>query len=223
MILHRRIVRDAVRRIALAASHVEREYEDGLISTEPTFTERLLGTITWAMHGYRARGVRWSALSLHPGPGRSAEEKRFGADFLGVLDIRLSEYSMSKGFMVQAKRAEPGRPFSKAEWGRLTEQCERMLRVTPHSFVFVYSQTNGIRVIPAISVLGSRKLDLLALYSRGVRTFFAHHLTSFIGDRGLHAPTVEAMEALLREHDVAAALHLEAREVDRPLGDYEGG
>ena len=167
------------------------------------------------MNGYRKKGILWRARSLHPGPGRKAEEKHYGADFFGVLDIKLRDYETNKGFMVQAKRAEPGKRFSRKEWGRLLLQCDKMLRITPAAFVFVYSRMAGIRVIPANSIVGCTDQVPLNLYNRGVQTFFEDHLKSFIGDRRLCAPTLEVLACLARGYDVPRGLHLAARDAVR--------
>ena len=97
--------------------------------------------------------IVWNARTLRTGRGRAAEEKRHGADLMGVLDINIPNYHVTKGFLAQAKLAEPERALSKRDWKRLHDQCETMLRRTPDSFVWVYSKQKGIRIFPAISVV----------------------------------------------------------------------
>ena len=97
--------------------------------------------------------IVWNARSLRTSSGRAAEEKRHGADLMGVLDIDIPDYRITKGFLVQSKLAEPGRIFPKKDWKRLHDQCETMLCRTPDSFVWVYSKERGIRIFPAVSVV----------------------------------------------------------------------
>jgi hypothetical protein len=71
---------------------------------------------------------------------------------MGVLDVKVTDLRVKKGFLAQAKRAEPDTSFSRDEWARLQGQCETMLQRSPDSFVFLYSKEKGIRVVPAIEV-----------------------------------------------------------------------
>ncbi len=91
----------------------------------------------------RRRPLIWRAATLRAGSGSGAEEKEFGADILGVLSIDLPDYKVAKGFLAQAKRAEPGVRFSNSEWSRLRAQCNIMLMTTPDCFVVAYSKTVG--------------------------------------------------------------------------------
>ena len=123
---------------------------------EPEFPDDTLHYTSVAVEGIRDRmpgRIVWNARSLRTSRGRAAEEKHHGADLMGVLDINIPNYHVTKGFLAQAKLAEPGRHFSKGEWNRLHDQCETMLRRTPESFVWVYSKERGIRIFPAISVV----------------------------------------------------------------------
>ncbi len=217
MIIHRHIVRAAARKIEDAASTAIIAYRTDRASYETMVTDRMLGAIEHAMNDYESKGVKWSARTLRPGSGRSAEETRHGADFLGVLDLDLSDYHVKKGFLAQAKRGEPNLAFSRDEWNRLIEQCETMLARTPDAFVFIYSRDAGIRIIPAGSVLGADSRSPLDLYNHGMARFFEDHLKSFIGDRRLSAPTIDALEALARDYDARRVLFLGAR--DEGIGD----
>ncbi|MFZ2448018.1 MAG: hypothetical protein WAW37_16800 [Syntrophobacteraceae bacterium] len=141
--------------------------------------------------------------------GKGAQEREYGADFLGVLDINLSDFSVKKGFLSQAKIIEPDRVFPRREYERMHQQCEEMLWITPDAFVFIYS-TQGIRVIPAISIVSATHCNPHELYSRSLARFFEEHFQSFIGDRRLGAPNIDVLEVVQREYRARAALYLSA-------------
>ena len=153
--------------------------------------------------------IRWRARGL-TGAGAGAEEKRHGADLMGVLDIDIPNYRVAKGFLAQAKRAEPGRKLRKKDWGRLHFQCERMLLRTPDAFVWVYSKSAGIRIFPSVSVLALNSRDIFDLYSRSVSSFFEYHIECFVGDWRLHSTQIETLDALA-EFPVERVLELSAR------------
>ncbi|MXY42440.1 MAG: hypothetical protein F4160_13185 [Rhodospirillaceae bacterium] len=154
--------------------------------------------------------IVWNARSLRTSSGRSAEEKRHGADLMGVLDIDIPDYQIKKGFLAQAKRAEPGRIISNREWGRLHDQCEIMLSRTPDSFVWIYSKEKGIRIFSAISVVNLDSRYIFDLYDRSVSSFFEYHLECFIGDHRLNSTKIETLDALA-ELPVERVLKLSAR------------
>src|SRR2546426_425594 len=104
-----------------------------------------------ARHGeYRTRGVRWTAKTF-TSQGPKAQERTFGADFMGVVEFNLPEYQVTKGFLAQAKRVEHGEHITPREWNRMVEQCKQMLSITAECFVFVYART-GIIVVPALAI-----------------------------------------------------------------------
>lgn len=157
------------------------------------------------------QSINWTALSLRTGSGIAAEEKRHGADLMGVVDIDIPDYLVVKGFLAQAKRAEPGQRFQQKDWDRLNFQCETMILRTPDSFVWVYSKTKGIRIFPAISVLTLKSKDIFDLYSRSVSSFFEYHIECFIGDRRLNSTNIETLD-VLAEFPIENVLELSARQ-----------
>jgi hypothetical protein len=89
--------------------------------------------------------LRWEAMTLRAGSGSAAHEREFGADIMGVLTVETRDFKTAKGFLAQAKRAEPRTRFARSEWDRLHAQCQKMLAVTPDAFVLVYSLDRGVR------------------------------------------------------------------------------
>ena len=154
--------------------------------------------------------IKWTARSLRTSAGVAAEEKRHGADLMGILDIDIPNYRVIKGFLSQAKRAEPGRKLRKQDWDRLHSQCEKMLLRTPDAFVWVYSISAGIRIFPAVSVLALKSRDIFDLYSRSISSFFEYHIECFIGDQRLNSTDIETLEALA-DFPVETVLELSGR------------
>ena len=192
-----RTVRKIAREIAGAADGAFNSYRDGSVVEEPHVTDRILGAVEERVRNLRLGGVLWTARTLRTGRGVAAEEKRHGADFMGVLDIKLDGYKTNKGFLVQAKRAEPDDRFSSRDWDRLRSQCETMLDRTPDSFVFIYSMLKGIRIFPANAVVELGERNIFDLYDRSVSSFFERHIQCFIGDRRLNSTKIDTLDAVV--------------------------
>jgi hypothetical protein len=206
---YRGLVRSVARRISAAADAVVDDFNHELVEQEPQLTDRLLGRVSTSIEGYRSKGVTWTAKTLTDrGPG--AQERQYGADFVGVLDVDLPEFRVTKGFLAQAKLLR-NRRIPSGEYDRMLSQCDRMLSLSPESFVFFYSST-GIRIVPANAVLGASGQTALlnpeALYSRKISTFYEDHLECFIGDRRINEPS----ESMLRELQARSLLYLAARQ-----------
>src|SRR5262249_25053698 len=159
--------------------------------------DRLLGRITQAIDGYGSKGVRWTAKTLTD-HGPDTQEKKYGADFVGVLDVDLPEFKVKKGFLAQAKLLNSGL-MSAREFRRLVSQCEKMLALSPASFVF-HESLGGIRIIPAIAVIGASGPDIAfntdAFYSRKISRFYEEHFECFIGDRSINEPSERTLAGL---------------------------
>ncbi|OGF23012.1 MAG: hypothetical protein A2V63_02630 [Candidatus Eisenbacteria bacterium RBG_19FT_COMBO_70_11] len=172
----------------------------------------MLGRIEEAMSSYRDKGVRWTAKTLTSNV-RDSQERRFGADFVGALDIDLPDYPTRKGFLAQAKRVDPGDPFPASRYAELRDQCHRMLELSPDSYVFLYA-TTGIKVVPANAVVAAMPVNPHALYSRGITSFFELHFSSFVGDRGVSVPSIDVLEDLRTRFEARSVLGLYASQVE---------
>lgn len=208
MLPHYRAVREAGRQIAGAADRAVEALRQGRVEQEPAMTDRLLGAIEESLHGDNTHGIRWSAKTLTD-RGRGAQERRFGADFMGVLNIDLPDYRVAKGFLAQAKLVRNGRSVDRAE---LERQCERMLNLSPASFVFLYSHS-GIAVVPAIAVVAS-SVDPRELYTRSVGRFFEEHLECFVGDRAIAVAAPSTLESLRERYDARRLISLRAQSIE---------
>ena len=134
------MARKIAREITDAVNGAFGDYQKGNVMEEPQVTDRILGAIRERIRNQQFNGVVWNVRTLRTGRGVAAEEKHHGADLMGVLDIEIPGYSAKKGFLAQAKKAEPDRPFSSRDWERLRSQCELMLKRTPESFYFCLFQ-----------------------------------------------------------------------------------
>lgn len=208
-IRHYAIIRAAAAHLADAANGTVDALVEGRVEQEPAFTDRMLGRIETAMEGYVTKGVRWTAKTLTD-RGGSSQEREFGADFAGVLNIDLEDFKVSKGFLAQAKLVEPRVFVPARELERMVIQCERMLEHTPAAFLFLYS-AQGISVVPAISVVSATFLNPHELYPRSMSRFYEEHFECFIGDRTIAEPTPEMLDTLRERLRTRTLSYLAAR------------
>ena len=191
--------RRAILRISKAASDTVQEYADKTTPDETNFTPALCTRIQVALDGFSAYGISWKVKYLS-NQGGGTEEKKYGADFLGLLTLALPDYVVRKGFLAQAKIQDPGERLSSADWTRLTGQCESMLKLTTEGFVFVYS-LKGVFVVPAVSVLACQSsVDLHTLHPKKIGPFFREHFECYVGDRRICRTTPDVFVSLLEIH-----------------------
>ena len=185
----------AASKLNTAANKTRDDMLTRALPDEPAVTSALVIRFRDALDDYEKAGIKWSAkvLSSH---GQGAEEKFFGADFLGVLQIEFPEFKVRKGFLAQAKRQNEGKKLSSADWNRLAGQCERMMTFSNTSFVFVYSM-NGFFVVPAVSVLACNgPEDLHTLHPMKIHHFYNQHFRCYVGDNGIHDDSPSILEEL---------------------------
>jgi hypothetical protein len=155
-------------------------YRDGTASEEPAITGALVMALRKAL-SRRINGLRWSAHILKASSAKSAEEDRWGADILFHVAFQTPRLTYSKGVLVQAKRREPHRRLNAREHQELVSQCNKMLGVTPASFVFDYTRST-MRCGSAVAIAGSTNREL---YGQCVWTAYRFFLELFrcpIGD-----------------------------------------
>jgi len=222
MIVGRDIVKTFGKLVSRAEKRAIEGIKDGRTETEPSITDRFLNEVERSFEEYEGpKDIVFRARTLRD-MGPKAPEREFGADFCGVLDIRLSSFAQRKGFLSQAKRDGHGvsvkpnfrglTPVSflrGAEWQRLQRQLDKMLQVTPDSFVFVYG-TGGFTVVPASSIKGLKTRG--ELYGKPVDRFFKEYLMCFIGDPQLTAYDDASLEDLRRRGNARAAVLLQILE-----------
>jgi hypothetical protein len=184
------------REIVDTAASVVEDFQGGIIAGEESMTDRLVQSVRTALDGRSIGNLRWRARTLKTARGRGAEEKRHGADVLGVLEVDLEEYKVKKGFLWQAKIVEPSQHLTAAAWEKFQQQCRTMLERSCDSFAVIYSREEGVRFIPAQEILEIEADQVYDLGSRSLFGFFKGHVKCEIGDRRLNAPTIETLERL---------------------------
>ncbi len=202
------LVTNAVAKVEGAVNGVTVAFREGRVEHEPAFTDRMLGRIEQELNGHQYQGVFWGAKTFTD-RGRGSQESWVGADFAGVLSLRVAKVSSDIGFLAQAKRIERGSPLSPKEFERFRRQCQAMLRLTPASFGFLYS-TEGVLVVPAISVVNATHTYPDKLFVKTDAEFFRDHFGSFVGDPALGAPTMYAVEELMRRRVARRILRIAA-------------
>lgn len=199
-----RIINRIVSRISEAENVAIRNLSENAIETEPSLTDRFLGAIDYVFeaNGFEVDGFNIKTRTLKD-RGRNAAEHEFGSDFISVLNIGIPSYSLSKGFLAQAKLAgkeeikviakkpypeiQVSFPTNKSrDNSRLITQCEQMLNISSDSFVFVYSSL-GIYVVPATTIVSIKEIGIQGVYSKTLQHFYKDFLMSFVGDRDLNA------------------------------------
>lgn len=196
MFKNERLTKAVLAKIDRAEKMTIRAMEDTRVEHEPSITDRFLGYIESNLDGEQIAGVSWQAKTL-TSIGINCQEVRHGADFFGVLDLRLPGYRVQKGFLAQSKRIEPGQHFGKNDHNDLLKQCEIMLNRSPVSYVFLYSKMSGIRVVSANDVLATTNYaNPLDLASWSLKEFFKAHIECFIGDFRVKAATRNELESL---------------------------
>jgi hypothetical protein len=222
-------LRDMLSAVESAERLAVRGLAAGTIQTEPTLTDRFLGALQQSIssQGLEMRGYRLHLRTLRD-RGPHAPERLFGADVVTVFELKTPECGLRKGFLAQAKLAGAGdvwvdgsRDYPVVSVRRsanreerpsdLVPQCGQMLRVSPDSYVFVYTD-RGISVIPANTVAhlaadGHRH----GIYSMTLRQFFRSFFQSFVGDYRLSAYDDETLRNLQNETLASSAALLSLR------------
>ena len=214
------IVREAASRIAQAVDGVVGALKESRVEQEPAFTDRMLGAIELTMNGFEdlaaldgpRRRLRTGGL-MHRRP---ASERILR----GVFSVQLHTspaFNVSNGFLAQAKLIRPEQRHTRKDFERLRDQCDRMLSLSPASFVFLYTD-RGVTIVPAISIWSSEPRDLFSFYWRGLPRFFEEHFESFLGDRRINEPTPGMLNGLLDEANPRRVLSMSAVPVIASIG-----
>ena len=201
---------DLSRMIATAAKKTINDYINGWVQQEPSITDRLIVNIQNILEK-RNSGVIWKAMTLTD-RGANSQEKNYGADLLGIVKIKIDNFEIEKGFLAQAKRIEPNNNISQKEYDKLSLQCNKMLNLSPASFVFLYSKNNGIDVIPAIAIIGAKKCNPHQLEGKKINRFFVEHFECFIGDRSMLQKRNNILKNLCEENDARSGIIIEINE-----------
>jgi hypothetical protein len=198
------------------------DIKEGELDAEPDITGRYLTRIKDIINASEEKnGIVFRAY-VQQSMGSKSSEVEYGADFAGVLNVKLAGYDQTKGFLSQAKKEGGGVRILKSpyhstrasfycnsEFKRLQAQTGNMLRVTPDSYVIVYS-TNGFVVVPATSVNGLSAKG--TLYATSAVHFFREFLKCFIGDPRLKAGDPKSLESLRIQNKAQKAILMQVIE-----------
>lgn len=179
---------------------------DGRVQTETSITDRFLEEIENIFEkSYSIEGVKLKVRTLRD-RGPNAPEKRYGADFVAVLNIKLDWIKEVKGFLAQSKFERKGEFGDLWLDNRVKYQADRMLQVTPESFIFVYHK-KGFYVMPARVVRNvSPNVTGVKGFGIPIVEFFKNFLICFLGDNNLKAYDDQTLEDLKRKLQVRSGI-----------------
>jgi hypothetical protein len=224
MIVGRGVVRKFGNLISVAEKQTLGAMAEGRIEMETAVTDHFLTQVeqSFREHG-QTEHIAFKAWFLSD-RGPKSTEHEFGADFCGVLNVRLPEFTHTKGFLSQAKISGRGLRIEPSQRGlspvtvsddkesrRLRNQIDKMLSVTHESFVIIYG-ADGFVVVPATSVKSLHGTG--PIYAKPVQGFFKEYLMCFIGDPTLRAGDAASLEELRRRTESRTAIMFELAKMD---------
>jgi hypothetical protein len=171
---------EAAHTASTATMAVMERYAHGYYTDEddisPALVERLQAEL-----GGKVGDLKWQGSVMRHRAGVANEEGKTGADIAIFFELDTPSHKFKKGLLVQAKRSEPDVLLSKTEIQNLREQCDKMLKITPSSFVFNYSR-RGLRSAPASKISGCTNRNLYGECDWTAYRFFLEFFRSPIGD-----------------------------------------
>lgn len=175
--------RKAARAADRAVSAAMRKYADGQVTDEDDITGVLIGRLDSAFNE-NIGGVTWCSAILRHRSGVAAQEKKAGADMLFHVSIRTPQLTYSKGVLIQSKRVDEDAEMTTAGHKELIGQCNKMLDITPASFVFNYTKS-GMRCASATKVAGTSSRALNDSCNLTSYRFFLELFRCTTGDRSI--------------------------------------
>jgi hypothetical protein len=215
-----------------AISRTLRDYQEKVILDEPQITDRLLSRVQDALESVNAPNMRFKAITFSP----HTEEPLYGADFAGFLVLEFPNAMRRKFFLAQAKRGltNDGNVtlgnLDNRDAERLISQIRDMLKITPESYVAIYTN-EAFRFAPALSIVNTHEAEpTLSLWKTlnarvpliDAVSFYEQHLECFIGDVhvqervGFLVDTAEDLKRAIKEFNARAGQLIYAV-ADRPV------
>ncbi len=182
-----------------AADRTTSELSLGQIVGDEPFTERLITRTQDGVNALNVPGVLTEMRTL-TNRRKYSEESRSGADVVGVLNVELPSFSISKGFLAQAKLQGNRKD--------LHQQCHKMLCLSHASYVFIYRR-DGIKVLPAQSIISDYDIRPDNLSAMTFGGFMREFVKCFLGDWTF--PKVidpQSLEGLLERTDAGVGFRL---------------
>lgn len=102
-----------------------------------------------------------------------------GTEEDGIISARITPGSVNL-----EKKGTITLNMNRAEFERMQEQCRKMLKITPSSYVFIYSELD-VYVIPANEIIADREATAKSYPFKNMKVFMEDYLKCFVGDRNL--------------------------------------
>lgn len=179
----------AAKRAEKATLLAMKKYRTGRVVHEDDLTGVLVGLLDSELDG-NIDGLIWDTSIFKHRAGSANEEGHFGADILIHIKLKTPELYYSKGIFIQAKRAEPGHSLSTKDHKNLVDQCNKMLKFTPASFVFNYTKSE-LRCGSASKIAGSIDKDLNNNCNWTAYRFFLEFFRCNVGDQNLTSAIID--------------------------------
>ncbi|WP_028601169.1 hypothetical protein [Ottowia thiooxydans] len=164
-----------------AVSAAMEKYANGHVTDEDDITGVLIGRLD-AAFDKDIGGINWSSSVLRHRQGVAAQEKTAGADMLVHVSIATPQLTYSKGVLIQSKRIDEGVAMTLGSHKELLSQCDKMLDITPDSFVFNYTKS-GMRCASANRIAGASSRVLNDSCNLTSYRFFLEFFRCTTGDR----------------------------------------
>ncbi len=174
---------DAAHTADRAVSAAMLKYSNGLVTDEDDITGVLIGQLDAAFDD-EIGGITWSSSILRHRKGVAAQEKKAGADMLFHVSIKTPQLTYSKGVLIQSKRIDEDIAMTAIGHKELLGQCDKMLDITPASFVFNYTKS-GMRCASATKIAGTSSRVLNDSCNLTSYRFFLELFRCTTGDRNI--------------------------------------
>jgi hypothetical protein len=168
-------------------TEVKGKEEEIIAQFASEITLHLLEDIQHRLNGRQIKDVKFSVYVYR----KRSEEPYVGADLAGVLEMNLDGVSITKTYLAQAKVGKIVKGSFKDDYvvakdSRVLGQAYDMLRITPSSYIFLYS-AKGIEVVPAqeVRLANSNTISTQRFYTRTLGSFYEEFFKCFIGDNKL--------------------------------------
>lgn len=184
--------REAAHAADRAVNGAMQKYADGLVTDEDDITGTLIGRLDSAFDE-KIGGIRWSSSILRHRRGVAAQENKAGADMLFHVSIKTPQLAYSKGVLIQSKRVQEDAEMTSASHKELIDQCNKMLVITPASFVFNYTKS-GMRCASATRVAGTHSRALNDSCNLTSYRFFLEFFRCTTGDRTITSATFDELQ-----------------------------
>lgn len=173
--------RQAAHAADCAVSAAMEKYAHGHVTDEDDITGVLIGRLD-AAFDENIGDIKWSSSILRHCKGLAAQEKIVGADMLIHVSIKTPQLAYSKGVLIQSKRVDDGVEMTVGSHKELLSQCDKMLDITPDSFVFNYTKS-GMRCASANRIAGASSRILNDSCNLTSYRFFLEFFRCTTGDR----------------------------------------